>query len=183
MKLLAFVLCFCINSAHGADSCLNILVDKAYNPNFKADYFLFIPVESSKYKKARLMILKENFRKYMIAFDSSYAENDKLKNYLKELLTKKKTLFFHEIFYTKNFGSIEYKLLTEKNRIDINTSNTAEAFLKKYLLDFSSTRNYFNIDVSKSIKNFHFVYENLFKLNYLVAYGDGVIAVFKVNCK
>ena len=172
-----------MNPQYRSDICVNALVDKAYDSNFKADYFLFIPVETSKYKKARLMILKENFRKYMVAFDSSYTDNDKLKSYVKELLSKKKSLFFHEVFYTKSFGSPEYKLLNEKNTIDISTSKKADTFLKKYLLDFSSNRIYFNLNISSPIKNYYFVYENLFMLNYLVANSDGAIAVFKVACK
>lgn len=129
------------------------------------------------------MILKENFRKYMIAFDSSYSDNDKLKNYLKELLNKKETLFFREIFYTTNFGLAEYKLLNEKNTIDISTPQKSDVFLKKYLLDYTSTKAYFNLNVSTNIKNYYFVYERLFMMNYLVANGDGLIAVFKVDCK
>ena len=172
-----------MNPSYKSDSCVDALVDKAYDAKFKSDYFLFIPVETSKYKKARLMILKENFRKYMVGLDSSYADNDRLKSYLKELLSKKKSLFFHEVFYIKSFGQPEYKLLNEKNTIDISTSKKTDSFLKKYLLDYSSGRSYFNLNVSWPIKNYYFVYENLFMLNYLVANSDGTIAVFKVDCK
>jgi hypothetical protein len=172
-----------MSPSNRSDSCVNALVDKAYDSKFKADYFLFIPVETSKYKKARLMILKENFRKYMVALDSSYTDNDKLKSYLKELLSKNKFLFFNEVFYIKNFGQSEYKLLNVKNTIDISTSKKTDSFLKKYLFDYSPNRSYFNLNVSLTIKNYYFVYENLFMLNYLTANSDGAIAVFKVNCK
>lgn len=183
MKLLTLVLCFWMNPLYKPGPCINALVNKAYDAKLKADYFLFIPVETSKYRKARLMILKENFRKYMIAFDSSYVDNEKLKSYLKDVLNKETTLFFHEIFYTKNFGSTEYKLLSSVNTIDVSTSKKADIFLRKYLLDYSSTRSYFNLNVSTNIKNYYFVYERLFMMNYLIANGDGIIAVFKVDCK
>ncbi|MCP9750050.1 hypothetical protein [Ferruginibacter sp. HRS2-29] len=183
MKLLTLIFCLWMNPSYQTHTCTTSLVDKAYDPKFKADYFLFIPVETSKYRNARLMILKENFRKYMIAFDSSYSDNDKLKNYLKELLDKKEKLFFHEIFYTTNFGLAEYKVLNEKNTIDISTIKKRDFFLKTYLFDYAPNKKYFNLNVSANIKNYYFVYERLFTMNYLVANGDGVIGVFKVACK
>jgi hypothetical protein len=183
MKLLTLILCLCWNLSYGSDTCTNALIDKAFKPNFNANYFLIIPVETSKVKRARLFILKENLRKYMIVLDSAYADNEKLKDYLKKVLSGREKMYFYESVYKQEFNSDEYEILKERNTIDINTPKKSTTFLKKYLLHYSEKMNYLNLNLSIPIKNYYFVYERLFALRYLVASGDGVIAVFKVDCK
>lgn len=163
--------------------CVKELVDKAFDPNFNADYFLIIPVETSKAKKGRLFILKSNFKKYMTILDSTYTDNEKLKHYVKEVLSGSETMYFHEVVYKEDFKETEYKILSEKNPIDISTAKKKNAFLNKFLYNYSPDRKYFNLNTSYPDSNYYFIYENLFNLNYLVASGDGVISVFKINCK
>lgn len=185
MKTLILLLLFTFQLSTKFDNCpcVTELVNKAFDPTFKADYFLIIPVETSKVKSGRLFISKENFKRYMIVIDSAYTDNEKLKNYVKNILNGSEKMYFHEVVYEQEFKEDEYKVLSEKNIIDISSQKKKNAFLKKYLYNYSEDRNYFNLNTSNSNPNYYFVYENLFKLNYLVANGDGVIAVFKVSCK
>jgi len=180
MKLLLLSILFAFNIQSNND-CPTTLIDKAFDPKFKADYFLFIPIQTAKDGiKCRLMIEKENFRKYMIAVDSSFSNNDTLKTFLKEILMKKRDFTFSEVFYQLMLKEKEYKLLTANNPFKKQSS---EAFLKKYIINYSSKDDYLNLNPTFDLNEFPFVVENLFRLNYLVANGDGVIAVFKVSCK
>lgn len=81
-------------------SCINSLVDNAFDSTFKADYYLFIPIET-KVGDGRLMILKSKLNRYMIALDSTYSINANLKMYIKNILTRKEKMFFHEFFMMK----------------------------------------------------------------------------------
>lgn len=180
IKLLFLILPFV--NVDSSINCVDAIVDRAFNPNFKADYFLFLPVETSKSKYGRLMISKENFRKYMIALDSSYTNNDSLKCYVKKILNQKQQLFFHEFFYTENFGEEEYTIFYTKNKFDLLVKKKQTDFLKKYLISYDEKEKYFNFNNTTPVQDFSSVYEQLFRMNFLVADGDGFIAVFRVIC-
>lgn len=169
-------------NAESSSSCTDALVDKAFDSNFKANYFLFLPVETSKSKTGRLMILKENFRKYMIALDSSYSNNDNLKCYVKNILNHKQQLFFHEFFYKEKFGEEEYTLLYNKNKFDVVVKKSRSNFLKKYLVSYDEKEKYFTFNNTVPVEDFTSVYEQLFRMNFLVADGDGFTGVFRVIC-
>lgn len=180
MKLLSFLILFSVQTKCNTD-CITTLVDKAFDSKFTADYFLFIPVYTAKEQtKCRLMIQKENFKKYMIAVDSTFSNNDTLKTFLKEILLKKRNFTFSEAFYQLMFKEKGYRLLTKSNPLN---GQPTEAFLKKYIINYSPKDDYLNLNPSLSSNEFPFVVENLFNLNYIVAIGDGAIGVFKINCK
>ena len=91
------------------------------------------------------MILKSNFKKYMIALDSTYSINVNLKAYVKNLVTGKQKMFFHEFFYNENFGLIEYQILYKKNKFDIDVTRNKDLFLKKYLVNYTINKKYYNV--------------------------------------
>ena len=105
-----------------SEKCIDALVDKAFDSTFNADYYLFIPIET-KTGKGRIMILESNFKKYMIALDSTYSINANLRAYLKNILTGKQKMFFHEFFYKERFGQIEYQILYKKSDNEVVLEN------------------------------------------------------------
>ena len=55
-------------------------------------------------------------------------------------------------------------------------------FLRKYLSNYNEKEKYFNLNNTIPVEDFPFIYEQLFRMNFLVANGDGVIGVFEVTC-
>ena len=82
------------------NDCIDTLVNKAFDSSFKADYILFLPVETTD-GIGRLMITKENLRKYMIAADSSFLSNDIIKDFVKRVINKKQKFYFLRFLFFK----------------------------------------------------------------------------------
>jgi len=165
-----------------SDTCLDGLINKAFQPNFKANYLLCLPVQINNMQE-RIVIGKNDFAKYMVSVDSSFTDNEKLKEYVEEVIKGEKKFFFYEFVYKKLVDSSGYTLLFDKNKLTAFAKQDKMGFLKKYLLNYDSDKTYYNLDLTKSPDDFYMVVEILFKMNYLTAYSDGYIAVIKANCE
>ena len=176
-----FLILVLFGNAKDDQNCIDALVNKAFIPTYKSNYFLFLPVKTTD-GFGRLMITKENLRKYMIALDSSFINNDILKKYVAKQLNNNQNFFFNELGYKTSFGKKEYKIFYKKNRLEYFSKKNRLLFLKKYLTNYNEKDDYFNFNTGVPTKDVWLAFEQLFHLGFLVAEGDGFTAVYRVKC-
>lgn len=70
----------------------------------------------------------------------------------------------------------------DKNKFDQDVSRNRGLFLKKYLVDYTNNKKYYNVNTKTPIDDYPFLYEQLFRLNFLVANGDGFIVAIPAIC-
>ncbi len=165
--------------------CVVALIDKAFSLDRKGDFYLFLPVETVDNENARLMIKKSRYINYLLAFDSVYSNVDSLKTYTKDILLKKKKLFFDEYFFKQYFKSSDFVILTKRNPISLSSKSNQDKFLKKYLSVYNKYSDFYEIHWSlpNPTRNYKYICERLFSLNYLVVEGKNEIIAVKVKCK
>lgn len=171
-----------INTSDRQDICTDELVDKAFDTNFIANYYLFIPVKDTK-GDGRLFIFKDKFIKYLIATDSLYNDINEVKKYTKDILANKKKFSFDEPLYIQKFKKAEYRIRYDKNKYDSVVKQSATDFLKKYITFYNENGTYFNPNYDIPLGDHFFVYEQFFRLNLLVVEGDGRTSIYRAKCK
>lgn len=192
MKFVFVIYIFVVSNAFSEQNvppkekdCIKALVDKVFSIDKRGDFYLFLPVESIEYEEARLMIKKSKLINYMLAFDSTYSNLDSMKEFTQDVLLGKRKLFFDEYFFRNQFKSNEFMLLTEKNPINIRNKNSQQLFLKKYLAVYNKYGDFYELHWSlpNPARNYKYICENLFFLNYLVVEGEESIIAVEAKCK
>ena len=94
-------------------------------------------------------------------------------------------MYFDEYLFSKFYEKPQYWIILDENNIDISSEEKKIDFLKKYLKPYSSETDFYNIitTLPNPIRRYDFILETFFKLDFLVAEGDGIIGVYKVKCK
>ena len=184
-KNIIFFLIILIHQSVFAQNCIKKKVDKIFDQRFKANFYIIMPVETLNYEKARLLITKEWFRNYVTILNTNYLNNDSIKLYLKNLLMGKQKMYFDEYLFGEYYDKPQYLIISDKNKNDISSKKKKLIFLKKYLIPYSPETKFYNIitTLPNPMRRYDFMIETLFKLNYLLAEGDQVIGVIKVDCE
>lgn len=173
----------CIASLHVTeDTCTSKVLDQLYKKNFYSNYLLCLPVEVSG-KKGRIILDQKAFKKYMMVLDSSFADDQKLKKHVGDILSKKSSFFFYQIVYEEKVGQTGYHLLFKPNNLIRSKSSEKKEFLRRYILRYNESDKDLIFNTSTPSANFYYAVEALFKMNYLVAISDGEVMVKRIFCK
>lgn len=164
------------------DTCTSKILDQLYKKNFASNYLLCLPVETNG-KKGRIIIDQKMFKKYMSALDSSFIDDQKLKKYLGDILSNRTSFFFYDFIYEEKVGQSGYHVLFEPNNLVSAISSAKKLFLSEYILHYNESEKDLVFDVSTPSENFYLAVEALFKMNFLVAIGDGEIVVKRIVCQ
>lgn len=180
-----FFLIILIHHSLLAQNCIEKKVNKIFDQNFNANYYIVIPVETLNYEKARLLITKEWFQNYATILNSNYLNNDSIKLYLMNLLMGEQKMYFNEYIFGEYYDKPQYLIISDKNTNDISSKKKKLKFLKKYLIPYTPQTKFYNIitTLPNPMRRFDFLIETLFSLNYLLAEGDQIIGVIKVDCE
>ena len=94
-------------------------------------------------------------------------------------------MYFDENLFSEFYEKPKYWIISGENIIDISSEEKKISFLKKYLNQYSPDTDFYNIisTLPNPVRRYDSIIETFFKLDYLVAEGDGVIGVYKVSCK
>jgi len=184
-RSILFILIILFHHTLTAQYCIEKKVDKIFDTSFYGNYYIVIPVETLNYEKARLLITKEWFKKYVTILNHNYLNKDSIKLYLTNLLIGKQKMYFDEYIFGEYYDKPQYLIISDKNKNDISSKKKKLIFLKKYLIPYSPNTKFYNIigSLPNPMRRFDFLVETLFKLNYLLAEGDQVIGVSKVDCE
>lgn len=175
-------LCLPFFKINSPDTCTGQFVDELYKHNSVSNFYLCLPVEVSS-KKGRILIQQEDFAEYMIGIESSFANVDSLKIFVKEILTGERVFYFSEFVYKELVRNSGYKILFDKNKLLPITTREKENFLTEYLYNYTTNGNFFNFNTGTPQENFFYAVEALFKMNFILCFSDGSVNVVKVTCK
>lgn len=164
------------------DTCTSKILDQLYKKNFASNYLLCLPVETNG-KKGRIIIDQKMFKKYMLALDSSFLDDQKLKKHLGDILSKRSSFFFYELIYEEKVGQSGYHLLFEPNSLISSKKSEKKAFLNKYISHYNESENDLVFDTGTPATNYYCVVEALLKMNFLVSIGDGEIVIKRITYK
>ncbi len=171
-----------LSNLTNTDTCINKLTDRLFANDFYANYWLCIPVTTSD-GKARIVLEKEHFKKYMAAIYQIDEKQDSIKVYLTQVLTRKKNLHFYLSAYENILHLSGCKILKGENKYLTLAKKNKAAFLKKYLGTSNEKDTYFNLNYENiTTENYHSIIEALFNLKFIVAEGHGFTAVYKIDC-
>ena len=98
-KFILFFYILFFNSGIYAQTCIDEIVEKIYNKDYNANYYILVPVETLEFESASLLICKKEFQNYVTILDSVYSSSDSIKAYLKDILKRKKRCILTRIYF------------------------------------------------------------------------------------
>ena len=171
------------------------IVNEVFRGDFDgANYMLCLPVETTDFdpdtigkdliKYGRIIIHTKEFITYMQWLNKDrFSDINELKKLMWEILSGQRFLPINIVAYDLKFGKFDFPILYDDNKFTPIAQKDSISFLSKYCMGFSLKEKSFPFSPDGiAYKDYNYIIEALFNLNYLIAYSDGDIRAVHASC-